>query len=278
MNAAILGRSLWRPNPWRGGALRTKRPIGRAVLARALGVASLAAIVGTAAAVSLPEPQAREAGGAAAVAKDEARLPGGSEPQIGPQALISPQPLAPVLRSASMPPDALSPDPAVPPASLAAAVALAPEALSRTEFSTWSTMSWSALAARFGAGWSEEEFAQVAVVDGRTLLAGRRRIRLIGLDLPGPEQACRTLDGGLEPCWSRAIAQLELLTRWRRVICRYRAEGAGEAAGRCRVGSSDLAERMIRIGSVWQVSQATGPTPAPEPAASAAAPLPAGAS
>jgi endonuclease YncB( thermonuclease family) len=99
--------------------------------------------------------------------------------------------------------------------------------------------------------WREEEFAQVSVVDGRTLEAGGRRIRLVGLDLPLPEQMCRTLDGRLEPCLQRAATQLELLTRWRQVTCHYRVEATGDAIGRCRLGFSDLTERMIKTGYVW---------------------------
>jgi endonuclease YncB( thermonuclease family) len=104
--------------------------------------------------------------------------------------------------------------------------------------------------------WHEEEFAEVAVVDGRTLQAGAVHIRLVGLDLPMPEQVCRTLDGRLEPCARRAATQLELLTRWRPVTCHYRMENAGEAIGRCRIGLSDLSERMIKTGYAWQSAEA----------------------
>ncbi len=102
--------------------------------------------------------------------------------------------------------------------------------------------------------WTEEDFPSVTVVDGRTLLAGRTRIRLVGLDLPMPEQVCRTLDGRLELCTSRAATQLELLTRWRRVTCHYRLENAEEAIGRCRIGTSDLTERMVKSGYAWRTA------------------------
>jgi endonuclease YncB( thermonuclease family) len=100
--------------------------------------------------------------------------------------------------------------------------------------------------------WQEEEFVQVDIVDGRTLQAGPIRIQLIGLDLPMGEQVCRTLDGRFEPCATRAATQLELLTRHRNIICHYRLERAGEAIGRCRVGTSDLTERMVQTGYVWR--------------------------
>jgi endonuclease YncB( thermonuclease family) len=99
--------------------------------------------------------------------------------------------------------------------------------------------------------WREEEFASVTAADGRTLVAGDLRIHLVGLDLPMPEQVCRTLDGRLEYCTARAATQLELLTRWKRVTCHYRLERAGEAIGRCRTGTSDLSERMIKSGYAW---------------------------
>jgi endonuclease YncB( thermonuclease family) len=99
--------------------------------------------------------------------------------------------------------------------------------------------------------WREEEFASVTAADGRTLLAGDLRIHLVGLDLPMPDQVCRTLDGRLEYCTARAATQLELLTRWKRVTCHYRLEGAGQAIGRCRTGTSDLSERMVKSGYAW---------------------------
>jgi endonuclease YncB( thermonuclease family) len=104
--------------------------------------------------------------------------------------------------------------------------------------------------------WKEEEFAQVGVVDGRTLEASGTRIRLVGLDLPMPEQVCRTLDGRLESCAVRAATQLELLTRGRRVTCHFRVESAGAAIGRCRIGTNDLTERMVKTGYTWQSAAA----------------------
>jgi endonuclease YncB( thermonuclease family) len=108
-----------------------------------------------------------------------------------------------------------------------------------------------AQATRSDRDWREDEFQHVTVVDGRTLEAGGRRIRLVGLDLPLPEQMCRTLDARLEPCAQRAATQLELLTRARRLTCLYRVEAPGQAIGRCRLGAADLSERMIRTGYAW---------------------------
>ncbi len=96
--------------------------------------------------------------------------------------------------------------------------------------------------------WREQEFAFVGIVDGRTLSAGDVTITLDGLELPHPDQVCRTLDDRLEQCSARAATQLELLTRSRRLACRYRMTSSSAGVGSCRIGSRDLAERMIRTG------------------------------
>jgi hypothetical protein len=98
--------------------------------------------------------------------------------------------------------------------------------------------------------WREQNFANVAIVDARTLAAGDLRITLAGLALPRADEICPTIDGRAEACTSRGATQLELLTRWRKVSCRYRETAPGEAVGSCRVGESDLAERMLRTRTV----------------------------
>jgi hypothetical protein len=104
--------------------------------------------------------------------------------------------------------------------------------------------------------WRDEEFAQIQALDGRTLAASSVRIRLSGLELPGAGDICRTLDGRLEPCLARAATQLELITRFRKVSCRYRIEAPGEASGSCRIGTTDLAERMARTGFAKRAPEA----------------------
>jgi endonuclease YncB( thermonuclease family) len=118
--------------------------------------------------------------------------------------------------------------------------------------------------------WREDEFASVTIVDGRTVSAGAVTIRLDGLELPQGDQVCRTLDNRLEPCVARAATQLELLTRSRKVACRYRMTTSSEAVGSCRIGSQDLAERMLRTGYVRAaengkpvIASATSVAPAP---------------
>jgi hypothetical protein len=108
--------------------------------------------------------------------------------------------------------------------------------------------------------WQEREFAEVTVVDGRTLDAAGLRIRLSGLALPSADEACRTLDGRIEACAARAATQLELITRWRKVSCRYQPGPSGEAVATCRVGSSDLAERLLKTGYVHRLDAAAPAT------------------
>jgi endonuclease YncB( thermonuclease family) len=59
---------------------------------------------------------------------------------------------------------------------------------------------------------------------------------------------CRTLDGRDEACAVRARTQLELMLRGRTLACRWRETAPGAAEGACRLGSSDLADRLVRTG------------------------------
>ena len=101
-----------------------------------------------------------------------------------------------------------------------------------------------------GGDWQEQEFAFVEVLDGRTVRSGDVTITLAGIELPQPDQVCRTLDDRLEPCAARATTQLELLTRSRRLACRYRMTTSSAGVGSCRLGARDLGERMLRTGYV----------------------------
>jgi endonuclease YncB( thermonuclease family) len=98
--------------------------------------------------------------------------------------------------------------------------------------------------------WREQNFSIVSVVDARTFTSGELTIRLAGVEVPAPDQVCRTLDNRLEQCAIRAATQLELLTRSRTLACRYRMTTSSEAIGSCRIGSHDLAERLARTGFV----------------------------
>jgi hypothetical protein len=103
--------------------------------------------------------------------------------------------------------------------------------------------------------WREQNFANLTILDARTLAAGDLRITLAGLALPRADEICPTVEGRAEPCSSRGATQLELLTRWRKVSCRSRETAPGLAVGSCRVGEADLAERMLRTRTVRRDDQ-----------------------
>ncbi len=113
-----------------------------------------------------------------------------------------------------------------------------------------------AFAPPVAAGWQESDFTNVSVADGRTLVAGALHIRLDRLELPGADEACRTVDGRREACRTRAATLLELNTRWRTVSCRYRLTSATQAVGDCRIGGSDLGQRMARTGLLRRADEA----------------------
>jgi hypothetical protein len=104
--------------------------------------------------------------------------------------------------------------------------------------------------AEAGSEWREQDFTGITVIDGRTFTSGALTIRLAEVELPSPDQVCRTLDNRLEQCAARAATQLELLTRSRTLACRYRMTTSSEATGSCRIGSRDLGERLARTGYV----------------------------
>jgi hypothetical protein len=56
----------------------------------------------------------------------------------------------------------------------------------------------------------------------------------------------------------RAATQLELMTRARKLTCRYRLESATDGVGACRIGDSDLAARMLRTGYVKRSAPIAG--------------------
>lgn len=93
--------------------------------------------------------------------------------------------------------------------------------------------------------------AAATVLDGRTLGDGAFRIRLRDVALPGEQDMCVMLNGETQPCATRLATQLELMVRWRQVVCQYEpATGAGEVdtfVGACRIGNTDIASRLAEI-------------------------------
>lgn len=227
MHTLRSGNAVWLVRP--PVEPRSARRRARAgMLARAAGLAGFVAAValglapGPAPATGSAESTPR----ASANAKDGSRLPGAQAAERAPVSRL----FDPRAMSAAQARFAVAPEPAVT-GSLTLA-ATAPAAASPA---------WE---------WREIELSQVEILDGRTLATPTLRLRLAGIELPKADEACRTLDGRLEACVARAATQLELITRSRKLACRYRPEGVGEGAGSCRIGTSDLAERLLRAGYV----------------------------
>jgi hypothetical protein len=236
------GNAVWLI-PGRSGRRPSVRRRSAGVLARTVGVAALLAgaalglAPGEAPAVSSREPQASPAAVVAEAGKDQARLLSYSESRREPARAPASGQASGAFSSGSL-------------AGKARLIAAGGELV------TGSLGAFQRSPAGPGAGAKEQEFAQIEVVDGRTIAAGPLRIRLTGLDLPAADEVCRTLDGRLEACAARAATQLELLTRSRTVVCRYRLETSSEGSGACRIGTSDLAERMMRTGYTKRVAAA----------------------
>ena len=231
MNRLRIGTTTWLTASAKVGPLERSQRSVMALWARTLAVVLVAALGVTVLEKPLAEEATEPAAESAPVAAEvDASHTGAIPPSV--ERISAP----PVASEAARSLFASEPDPA------AGAFARDPQTLSAHRF---------APPTRTGRDWREDEFQHVTVVDGRTLEADGRRIRLVGLDLPMPEQMCRTLDARLEPCAQRAATQLELLTRARRLTCLYRIEAPGEAIGRCRLGATDLSERMIRTGYAW---------------------------
>lgn len=239
MNSMRSGNAVWL-TPGRKGDRPSLRRDRAGVLTRTVGtVALLAGAAFGFAPVQAPAvPSAQRLDRALAVegGKIEARLPAWAEPRREPGGTI-----------AARAPDAFAP------ASLGAQSRFLPAA---DDLVTGSLKPFRPAPSGAAGGWKDREFTRIEVVDGRTIAADGLRIRLGGLELPGLDEICRTLDGRLETCAARAATQLELLTRARKVVCRYRLDTASEGSGACRIGASDLAERMMRTGYTKRIAVA----------------------
>jgi endonuclease YncB( thermonuclease family) len=245
MRTALIGGAGWLATAslWRNERARIE------VLARTVGLVTLAGILGLALSLARAPADATEPrtalpnSVAEAAGKDAARLSSWSDRSRG--AAAEPGRTTPAGAGSALGTAESPSDPHSPAASRPAGDGRPLAAQGLAAASPWPA----AKAADARSDWREEEFAHVAVVDGRTLQAGRMRIELAGVELPKPDEVCRTLDGRLEACAARAATQLELLTRWRKVSCHYRpGEASDEGVGHCRVGSSDLGQRMLRTG------------------------------
>jgi endonuclease YncB( thermonuclease family) len=94
----------------------------------------------------------------------------------------------------------------------------------------------------------DELTGRAYAVDGDTLRIGQTRIRLVGLDAVELEQACIN-DGEDWPCGRAARDFLRALVASQDTTCT--SEGRDQyrrVLGRCRVGSADLGDSIVREG------------------------------
>ena len=92
--------------------------------------------------------------------------------------------------------------------------------------------------------------AAVRVVDGDTLHAGDRRIRLIGIDAPEKAQTCRDAQGQSWACGLAATARLEALVAHGPVACAPQGNDRyGRTLAVCSAGDvADVGRALVREG------------------------------
>ena len=91
--------------------------------------------------------------------------------------------------------------------------------------------------------------AGLRVVDGDTLVAGRERIRLAGIDAPERGQLCRRSDGQNWACGAAATAELVRLVGKGVLTCTgQRYDIYGRRLARCHAGAGDLGQALVARG------------------------------
>jgi endonuclease YncB( thermonuclease family) len=112
--------------------------------------------------------------------------------------------------------------------------------------------------------------AQVAVVDGETLVLNETIIRLDGIAAPARGQVCHTTVGAETDCGAEAAAALAALVRDRAVTCRLNGrDHEGFARAICEAAGQELNRALVAAG--WARARADMPGLASEEAAARAA-------
>lgn len=89
----------------------------------------------------------------------------------------------------------------------------------------------------------------VMMEDPATLVVGRIRVRLPGLETVAADAVCTDPAGQDWPCGRRALAGVRALVRGKVVDCPLPSDArAGRFEVACRVGGVDLAERIVAAG------------------------------
>lgn len=84
----------------------------------------------------------------------------------------------------------------------------------------------------------------VRVIDGDTILIRRKKFRINGIDAPEANKSCSRTD-----VHEKASRTLESLVAGRKVTCDVQGvDHYGRPFGKCEVGGSDLAKRMVELG------------------------------
>ncbi|MCC7253325.1 thermonuclease family protein [Hyphomicrobium sp.] len=91
---------------------------------------------------------------------------------------------------------------------------------------------------------------RATAITGDTLRVAGTRILLDGIEAPEATQSCRRRSGTWR-CGAAAKEALADLVRGRRVSCDIIGEHGTAKRARCQVGGADIAERLVRNGSVF---------------------------
>ncbi|MCO5131572.1 MAG: thermonuclease family protein [Xanthobacteraceae bacterium] len=86
--------------------------------------------------------------------------------------------------------------------------------------------------------------ADILVLDGGTLVVGKRTVRLWGIEAPTATQTCVTTTGRVWPCGARARDELRSAIRDEEVVCRPKARGLDV----CRVAGLDIGALLVKEG------------------------------
>jgi len=92
---------------------------------------------------------------------------------------------------------------------------------------------------------------RAVAVTGDTLRLAGKLVTLDGIEAPEPTQSCKRASGSTWRCGAAAKDALASLLRNRRITCDVLGETADRPRVRCYVHGNDIAETLVRKGSVF---------------------------